>query len=230
MKHKLIERELQSVIVLGNPAWRPALLGLAANTLMDTYHRPVFAWGRDGRNVIIGSCRSDGSVSVVALMAEMQDTLLDFGGHHFSGGFAIADEHIHAFPSRVLESYAKVAGVAAPEPEKRIDATLALADVTDRTYRDIEMLSPFGEGNRKPLFQFRAVTPLSIERFGRARDHTKAVFQDGARTIEAIVFFTEPDGFGTPLVAGQTVDLIAHIEQSYFGNRRSLRLRIVDVV
>ncbi|OYV27252.1 MAG: hypothetical protein B7W98_02150, partial [Parcubacteria group bacterium 20-58-5] len=46
---RLKERgEVRSVIALGDPEWRPALLGLVANTIADEYERPVFLWGREG--------------------------------------------------------------------------------------------------------------------------------------------------------------------------------------
>jgi len=229
MKRRLAERAEAPVIVMGHAEWRPSLLGLAANTLMGEYRRPVFLWGRDGRNIIKGSCRSDGSVSVVALMRDMGDTLLDFGGHHASGGFSIRDEHIHHFPDRVVSSYESVRG-AAVDSTVFVDAPLALTDVTPALFRDIATLSPFGEGNPKPLFRFASAVPRSVERFGKAKEHTRAVF-DGARgTLEAMAFFTAPDEFTADLVPGKAVDLIAHVEQSFFMNRVQLRLRIVDAL
>ncbi|HQT83199.1 MAG TPA: DHH family phosphoesterase, partial [Candidatus Paceibacterota bacterium] len=39
---RLKEREVRSIIALGDPEWRPSLLGLVANTIADEYERPVF--------------------------------------------------------------------------------------------------------------------------------------------------------------------------------------------
>src|SRR3989338_2122974 len=41
------ERGEGKVIVAGNPNWRPALLGLVANSLAEDMHCPVFLWGRE---------------------------------------------------------------------------------------------------------------------------------------------------------------------------------------
>ena len=93
---------IPSVIVLGNPAWRPSLLGLAANTCAEAYDRPVFLWGRDGDNAIKGSCRSEGRTHVVELMrAVPTGTFAQFGGHKHSGGFAVANESIHYLEQRL---------------------------------------------------------------------------------------------------------------------------------
>src|SRR3989338_6964761 len=49
---------IPSVIALGDPAWRPGLLGLVANGIAEEYERPVFLWGREGNNKIgRASCR-----------------------------------------------------------------------------------------------------------------------------------------------------------------------------
>jgi len=87
--------EIPDVIVIGNPSWRPSLVGLAANKLAEEYNRPTFIWGRDGNGIIKGSCRSDGKVSVVRLMDEIADQFSEHGGHHQAGGFAVLEECIH---------------------------------------------------------------------------------------------------------------------------------------
>ncbi|MBP6858944.1 MAG: DHH family phosphoesterase, partial [Candidatus Pacebacteria bacterium] len=52
-------------IVLGNPDWKPSLLGLVANTCAEEFDRPVFLWGRDGEGCLKGSCRSEGTSNIV---------------------------------------------------------------------------------------------------------------------------------------------------------------------
>ena len=36
------------IIVMGNPNWRPGILGLVANNLVEAHSKPVFLWGREG--------------------------------------------------------------------------------------------------------------------------------------------------------------------------------------
>jgi single-stranded-DNA-specific exonuclease len=94
--------EIPDVIVLGNPEWRPSLLGLVANTCAEEFDRPTFFWGRDGGNIIKGSCRSEGKTSVVELMrSSVPETFLQFGGHKHSGGFAVSNEEIHFFGKKI---------------------------------------------------------------------------------------------------------------------------------
>ena len=222
--------EVQPVIVMGNPEWRPSLVGLAAGSLAEEYKRPVFLWGRDGREIIKGSCRSDGKTSVVTLMEAAQGALLDFGGHHFSGGFSVSQEGIHTLGRHLNDAYANIKDASIPDEEKIIDADLLLSDVNQELIRALATLAPFGIGNPKPLFRFKGVTPQSVDVFGKGKDHTKLTFEMDAGRLEAIAFFALPDSFGKQLTPEKEVDLIAHVEQSFFMNRPQIRLRIVDVV
>src|SRR3989344_4119170 len=94
-KSHLARREvMREVIVIGNPDWRPALLCLIANSLVEEYGRPVFVWGRDGDGVLKCSCRSCNGYDLFALMNMVSDNFLEFGGHAGAGGFSIKLEDL----------------------------------------------------------------------------------------------------------------------------------------
>lgn len=218
------------VIVLGNPEWKPSLVGLVANTLAEKYGRPAFVWGRDGNGVIKGSCRSS-SVSVMDLMLSVKESFLHFGGHHGAGGFEVSDHAIHTL-SETLESAYRIYE-AQPTPlqaGRMVDALIHSDSVNDDLYRTVSLLMPFGMKNTKPLFQITHVTPEKITLFGKAKEHTKITFKNNHETLQAIAFFKKPEDFCSTPQEGLSCTLIAHVEQSYFMNRLERRLRIIDVL
>ena len=222
--------EIPQVLVLGNPEWRPSLVGLAANKLAEEHHRPVFLWGKDGNGVYKGSCRSGGGVSVVRLMETASEVFLEHGGHHFSGGFSVHDDHIFTLPMRLNEALEKLGEEAAFEEEMNIDAFLSLDDVTHALVDEISRLSPYGTGNEKPLFAFQAVRPIKVEQFGKGKEHLKLLFETNGGPVEAIAFYATEDSFKIQPTIEFSFTLIAHIERSFFMGRRQLRLRIVDIL
>ena len=230
-KHRMEAWEaVPSVIVLGNPEWRPSLVGLVANTLAETYGRPAFLWGRDGNGVIKGSCRSDGVISTLRLMEGTPDSFIHFGGHHFSGGFAVEHHLIHTLLDALVAVRETLGDALITESITTIDADLTLGEVTDTLLRTLRSLAPYGEGNPKPLFRFRDVAPESVQIFGKAKDHTKMRFMSGVGPIDAIAFFKTPAQFAVVPETGSPLTLIAHVEESYFMGRKETRLRIVDVL
>lgn len=230
LKKRLALREMESVIVIGSPEWRPSLLGLAANSLAEEFGRPVFVWGRDGRDVLKGSCRSDGVISVVALMEHAKDSFIEFGGHHAAGGFAVHEDRIHTLGESLNDAYVAGGNTLRATTLSIIDADLEIDDVTETLHRNIASLSPFGVGNMKPIFRFSGITAGHVSVFGKSKEHTKIILNGKRGTLEAIAFFKTPERFIPKLAAGEACDLIAYIEKSYFMNRPQLRLRIIDVL
>ena len=231
-KKLLNKRELTSVIVIGSPNWRVGVAGIVANQLAETYDRPAFVWGKEGSQVIKGSCRSDGRVNIVELMiATREGIFIDKGGHEFSGGFSVADDAIHFLESALVEAHVNI-----PKKEKslgspEVDATLTLADVNEETFHAIDLLAPFGVGNPKPIFRFARVKVKKIEQFGKGREHLKLILEDAAGAqANALGFFITPESFpNADIKNGSTIDLTATFEKSYFRGYPELRLRIVDI-
>ncbi|HEU5114164.1 MAG TPA: single-stranded-DNA-specific exonuclease RecJ [Candidatus Paceibacterota bacterium] len=221
----------KKAIVLGNPTWRPSLLGLVANTLAEEYGVPAFLWGRDGEGVIKGSCRSgDGGASVLAIMQKTPESFMAFGGHGASGGFEVANEKIHLL-AEALERAAEEVGSAPAETDNFVDAVISLEEVSWDLYKDIEKLAPFGVGNPKPLFLVKGALVDAVRSFGKEGNHTEIVFRDlHGRKISAIQFFQPKDSLPKHVSPQAAIDMVVHLEKSTFKNYPELRLRLVDIM
>lgn len=221
-----LRESIPEVIVMGNPLWRPGLLGLVANNLMEEHSKPVFLWGKEGGENLRGSCRSDGSVNLVKLMAEVKEgTLLDFGGHAFSGGFEVSYSEIHFLEDRIIEAYNKVRNEGVSE-DILVDRIISVDDVTEALYRDIEKFAPFGIENEKPIFMFQDITIFKIKKFGKNSEHLEVGFEkNNGGILKAVEFFSDRD-----ISEGDRITLVANIEKSYFGMKPELRLRVIDII
>lgn len=221
--------EMQDVIVMGNNDWLPSLMGLAANSIMEEYKRPVFLWGRTSNGNYKGSCRSDGSINVVAFMKSLEDVFIDAGGHEFAGGFSVYAEKIHKFEKFVNDAYKDY-------PKEDVDHTILvdqkmnLDDVNWGQYKEIEQFAPFGEANPKPLFLFEDAIINTVEHFGKEKNHLRLNFLNSFdEPIQAIAFFKTDESFEKNLKEGEKINLVANFEKSLFMGKKELRLRIVDI-
>lgn len=217
------------VVVLGDPEWKPSLLGLAANSIMGDRGGVVCLWGRDANGRIKGSCRSDGSVSVVELFTAADDAFEEYGGHAASGGFSVASEHIHTLPERLAEAVATLQRVE-KERARAHDALVALREVAFPLYRDISRLAPFGMGNPKPIFRIPRVRVADVRSFGKEKNHIEVTLAcpDTGTVSRAFDFFRTAEDFSTVPAIDGVADVLATIEKDSF--RGGLALRLVDVV
>jgi single-stranded-DNA-specific exonuclease len=229
---KLSERtnEMPSVIALGDPDWKPALLGLVASNIAEEYERPVFLWGREGNQTLKGSCRSYGGVHLVNLMTATENVFSEFGGHAYSGGFTVKADQVF-----FLEEALATAREKLPESDEdiaaRADAAITPEEATLTLLGKLSKLAPYGEGNPKPVFYFRDAPVAEISWFGKAGEHLKIVISRDFDTLEAIAFFAKRD-LGKSLQGLETrkvISLLANLERDQFSKRRVPRLRIVSI-
>lgn len=224
-KH-LEARTIRDVIVIGNPLWKPGLVGLVASNLVETYSRTVFVWGRTDNGIIKGSCRSDGTVNVVSLMTGVPEGVFDgVGGHEEAGGFSVSNDFIHTLEDELVKVYQEVRKEK-EEAELFLDATLSLADVNWVNWKQIEKFAPFGMANPKPVFLFENVKLAEARYFGKEKTHLELSFENSS--VKAILFFADDEKYKL-FSSGDTVDLIATMEVNTFRNKRELRLRIVEL-
>ncbi len=222
---KIKKREtLGSVIVAGDPDWKPSVLGLVANKLAEEHNKPVFLWGREGEGDLKGSCRSDGSVSLIDVMNGTADSFTHYGGHKMAAGFAVDQEHIHTLEEKLCLSCDTLNQSASEREPEWIDAELSLQDINPRLFAVVSKLSPFGVGNPKPVFMFKNITPTNIKLFGAGKNHLELQFG----SIRSIGFFMTQDSFEKIPEIGKPLTLIANLEESFFAGRKERRLRIID--
>lgn len=228
--------ELRSVIALGDPEWRPALLGLVANTIAEEYERPVFLWGREGNMSIKGSVRSGGITHILELMRATENTFVEFGGHAKAGGFTVRDTEIFFLEDHLVKAHERLLDGKPISDELllRADAEVMPEETTSAFLAKVEKLAPFGMHNDKPVFLLREVLVREISHFGKGEEHLKLKISsvDGNGTsINAVTFFTKGSVARTAktLAAGSRVNMLAHLERDTFSRGNPVRLRLLDI-
>lgn len=223
---------IPSVIALGDPAWRPGLLGLVANGIAEEFERPVFLWGREGNQTLKGSCRSPG-VHVLELMGATTETFVEFGGHAMSGGFTVKDDQVFYLEERLVSAYERLPRDARDEKNSApfSDAELEPDRANESLLAKVERLAPFGEKNNKPTFLFKSCEIARVSYFGKGNEHLKIEIAHDFGKIEAVTFFAKGEvaKAARALSEGSRADILAHLERDQFSRKNQPRLRIVDL-
>jgi len=221
------------ITVLGDTAWKPALLGLAANSLMGDRGGVVCLWGRDASGNLKGSCRSDGSVSLSDLFKNAPDAFVQYGGHAHAGGFTVSPDRVHTLHEKLTAAHTKVTTEQLLQEFKELvhDATLALSTISENVLEEVSLLSPFGMGNPKPVFLIPEARITNVRQFGKQQNHIEVMLECAhtGRIVRAFDFFKQPGSFTQTPTAGTAANLLATLERDTFRSPSSIALRIVDV-
>ncbi len=228
---RLAARELPAIVVIGDLSWRPAVLGLVAGKLQETYGRSFFVWGEGGDGMLKGSCRMISTHHAASLMQNLPEgALLHFGGHAAAGGFGVAKDKVHFLEEALnaaLDSHTidPASAEATAGEDGHLHIMLPLACVTTRHLAVIRSLAPFGVGNPEPLFLFEDVTIESTKKFGKAKEHLECIIHDATGTATAFTFFVD-DACVTRCAPGAVVSIVGTLEAGWRGG---VRIRIKEV-
>jgi single-stranded-DNA-specific exonuclease len=217
------------VAVLGDITWKPSLLGLAANSLVGDRGGVVCLWGRDALGALKGSCRSDGTLSVVELFSAAGDALSESGGHEMSGGFSIAEGRVHTLHEVFAHAAESIVTRVAVAPSNH-DAHVHMREVGEGLLREIACLAPFGVGNPRPVFRLARVEVSDVRRFGKEKNHIELALtcQESGMKARGYDFFRSAEDFSVVPEAGVTAEVLATLERDTF--RGGIALRLVDLV
>lgn len=177
-------------IVLGARGWHPGVLGIVASRISKKYYRPTIIIGFDESGAGKGSGRSIEGCSIVRALTQCTDTLDKFGGHEMAAGVSLPEENLSRFREQFLEAVAGELSEDALMPRLHLDAEIGLAEINFDLLHWHEMLQPFGNGNRQPIFVCSSVEmarPPRIVgerhldlRLKKEKAIRRAIFFDGA--------------------------------------------------
>lgn len=150
-KQKIKEKGADGrVILLWDESWNAGFVGIVAARLAEEYSRPTLLFVKNG-DILKGSARSIDGVNVFEALKSCSHLLTEFGGHSQAAGVNVEEGKLEGL-EKALNAYFR-----AQYPQSAFTPSYYINGETPTPYserfiRELELLEPFGVGNRKPLF------------------------------------------------------------------------------
>ena len=214
--------ETDYVIVEGQMLWHIGVVGIVASRVLREFYRPTLILGGDG-HAWRGSGRSIEGFDLAAALRACDDLLLRHGGHAMAAGLSLRPENVDALRVR-LNDFAR----RAIQPDQlqrplRLDAEVALADLSVERLKELDRLEPTGQGNPPVQLVVRNVTlKWPPQRIGRDKQHAKLWVTDGT-LVHEVVWWNCAD---EPLASGR-FDLACAPQLNEYNGRESVQLKLL---
>ena len=141
-----------------------------------------------------------------------------------AAGLTIAPEKVDAFRQRLNEIARRSLRPEDLQPPLRLDAEVALREITLESLAELEQLKPMGQGNPAGQFSARNLTQKkSPLRMGANQQHVKLWVTDGAVTHEAVWW-----NAGKSALPVEKFDLAFAPALNEFNGRRTVQLKVLD--
>ncbi len=215
----------KNTIVLASDKWHHGVIGIVSSKITEMYFKPsilICLEGEDGK----GSGRSIPGFDLHEALSVLSDKLERYGGHEMAVGLGIKKNKIEEF-KKEFEEYAKSKNVDEIVPIIEIDKLVDSKDINCKTVNELELLEPFGEGNRKPVFEYKNLKIDSIRALSDGK-HLKMTLKDGNTLISAIGF--NMGHLTKEYLIGDKIDVVGNLEINSFNGVDSVQINLKDIM
>ena len=146
------EGAYKNVVMLAGENWNTGMVGIVAARMVEQFSRPALLFVKNG-DMLRGSARSVENVNIFDALKACSQYIEEFGGHSQAAGVNVKAENFEALKNALDEYLGSHYDRADFSP-----AIPVSGEAKDfwRVAREIDMLEPFGIGNRRPQFVLHA--------------------------------------------------------------------------
>lgn len=215
----------KSCIILGNENWHHGVIGIVASKVTDMYFKPsiliCFEEQGDGK----GSGRSIPGFDLHEALTKCDKYIEKFGGHSMAIGITVKRDNFEEFKKQ-FEEYAKNSDIDKIIPIIYIDEEITLKDINLKAVQELQLLEPFGEGNKMPLFLYKNLKIDSIRALSEGK-HLKLTLKDDNMLIDAIGF--NMGDYTNDYLIGDKVDVVGNLEINSFNGIDKVQINLKDI-
>lgn len=218
--------EGQRFLVLYQEDWHEGILGIVASRIVESYQRPTMILNIDHeKQHAKGSARSISQISMFELLSTQADLIDKFGGHHAAAGLTLPIENVESLKQALNEVMKNQYKEDALQPEKYIDAAVALDSVTVENIASLERLRPFGMQFERPLFQLNHLTIQQARAIGQQQNHLKISFVE--QKLQGL-FWNEGSRIHE-IMPNQHINAIGELQINEWNGNRTPQLIVTDI-
>ena len=221
------KQKLEDIIFLVKKDWHEGLIGIVASRLKEYYNRPAFILSQNGL-ICKGSARSilGFDIGLAITKCKQMDLLIKGGGHPMAGGFSIETDKLDIFKNELLKILKK---------SKRdnnnyfyIDSYLETSAINNDLINKINLLEPYGTGNKEPVFAFENFRISKI--IDTNNNHVKVVIKKGSFYLNAICFNSKNKDIGNYLLNyKKNFNVAGKIKLNEWNSKTNIELIIDDI-
>ncbi|CDA16068.1 exonuclease RecJ [Clostridium sp. CAG:571] len=211
-------------IILGSENWHHGVIGIVASKVTDMYFKPsILICFEDG--IGKGSGRSVPGFDLHEALSKCDKYVEKFGGHSMAIGITVTQDNFNKFKEE-FEEYTKNSDIDKIVPIIYIDQEVTLKDINLKAAKELQLLEPFGEGNKMPLFLYKNLRIDSIRALSEGK-HLKLTLKDDNYIIDAIGF--NMGALADEYLIGDKIDVVGTLEINSFNNVEKIQINLKDV-
>ena len=218
--------ENKNCIVLASRNWHHGVIGIVASKITDIYFKPSILICMEDE-IGKGSGRSIPGFDLHNALCKTSQFLQKYGGHEMAVGLSLYNKDFDEFKNK-FEEYANSCNLSKIVPIINVDQQVTEKELSIKNIKDLELLEPFGEANRCPLFLYKNLKIDSIRSLTEGK-HMKLTLKTDNNTIITAMGFNMGNRAEEFLI-GDKVDIVGMLEINEFNGFKSVQFNLKDIM
>ena len=211
-------------IVLADENWHHGVIGIVSSKITEMYYKPsilICFEENEGK----GSGRSIPGFDLHDALSKCPEHIDRFGGHSMAIGISVSKDNFESFKND-FETYVEKTNISELIPIIKVDEEVNSKDMNIKVVEELNMLEPFGEANKMPIFMYKNLRINSIRALSEGK-HLKLTLKDEGLVIDAIGF--NMGHLVNDFLLGDKVDILGNLEVNRFNGRESVQFNLKDI-
>ena len=213
------------IIILAGENWHHGVIGIVSSKITENYFKPSILLSLE-ENIAKGSGRSIPGFDLHGALCKCSCYLEKYGGHEMAVGLSLKKEKLDEFKQAMID-YAKKMNIDEIVPVIYIDKQIDAKELAISTIKELELLEPFGEANKRPLFICRNLRIDSIRSLTEGK-HLKLSLKDENQRIDAIGF--NMGNLADEYLIGDKIDVVGTLEINNFNGKEQIQINLKDIM
>ncbi|WP_435149718.1 single-stranded-DNA-specific exonuclease RecJ [Candidatus Pelagibacter bacterium nBUS_32] len=223
-----ISKKNKNIIIYHDNNMHEGLIGIIAARLKEYFNKPSIVLTKSN-NLLKASARSTKNYNIGKIIKVLIDKNIieKGGGHNMAAGFSIKKNNL-----RLLDDFIQKDYLRNNQNFKllfKYDSEISASALNKDFYDEIDKLGPFGNDNELPIFLIKNVKIFKPKVVGE--NHISSIIKPSSgRSIKSICFNCANTKISEYLLSyKKKINIIAHIAENSFNNKKSIQLNIKDL-
>jgi len=223
-REQILAKGVTPLLIASDQDYPAGIIGLVAGKLANEFYRPSIVI-RIGEQFSTASCRSIPEFNIISALSECRSFLSRFGGHSQAAGFTLPTKNLPRLTEQLSDlATTQLTGLEL-RPRLDIDAEVSLSALSGNTFKSIQKLAPFGQGNPLPTFLSHQVKVADCRLMGNNGAHLRLKLEQDNIVWDAVAF-----SMGNRLSEVHSVmNIVYNMELDQWRGQERLRLNILDL-
>ena len=207
--------------------WSKGVLGIVASRLIEGSYKPTIVMTDSDEQLLTGSVRSVSGFDVYDALLKCKDNIFQFGGHKYAAGLKVKKSNFESFKSQFENTVKDSVSGKMFQKKFLYDLLIDFSEITMETVKILQRMSPFGLGNKKPVFRTNnCFLDHTLKFVGKESQIVKSKIKDKSGKELSFISFDNKDAL---VNIKSTFDILYTVDVNSYSGKDEIQLMLREI-